>query len=51
MFLKIGLKTGAIGKFWKACRNISVTEFIVKYVTVFRVVTFFKQSAQPNIIS
>ena len=39
----LGFKTGVFWKFCKTCRNISTTEFSVKVVTVFRVVTFFNE--------
>ena len=40
-FLEMVLKTAVSGKFCKTDRNISMTEFIVTEVALFRVVTFF----------
>ena len=37
--LEDGFKDSCVLKFCKTCKNISMTEFIVKEVTLFRVVT------------
>ena len=37
------LKTAVFRKFYKTCRNISVTEVTVKEVTVFRVANFLNE--------
>ena len=38
--LEDGFKDSCIPKICKSCKNMSMIEFIVKEVTVFRVVTF-----------
>ena len=44
MFLKMVSKAAGSEHFVKICRNISMTEFTVREVTVFRVAIFFIQA-------